>query len=183
MEKNETGKQLRGGGWVGQGKRQKLMCDMCRMCLWTTGRLCKEKSWRWEKAGQVGSECGVALLLVRGSQWLMAFKQRNDMLRLVFFGFCLKRKPYFANSASKMMTRGKTRKRKWIRSWHVTHLSSGVHSWTKTSSGSEWSGQGTWSKHPAQIIQQLLGNPDDDSVVTGRSLPGAVRNILHTQSV
>lgn len=41
-----------------------------------------------------------------------------------------------------MSTRGTCRKRKWVQSWLLTHLTSGIHAPAKTSLKWKWSGQG-----------------------------------------
>lgn len=71
-----------------------------------------------------------------------------------------------------MTTQAKCRNRKWIHLWYITYLSSGIHFGAKTPVGSKWAGHEPRPKHPAPIIQQLLGQPKNDSeaLLAGRSV-------------
>lgn len=80
--------------------------------------------------------------------WLVAYKQRTVVTGLVSYKF------YFSNITRKMSTWGTCWKRKWVQSWLLTHLSSGIHAQAKTSLKWKWPGQG----HGQNILLMLFNS-------------------------
>lgn len=91
---------------------------------------------------------GDGSLVVAMNWWLMAYKERNDVVGLVSYKF------YFSNVTWKMSARGMWRKRKWVQLWLLTHLSSRIHAQAKTSLKWKWSGQG----HGQNILLMLFNS-------------------------